>query len=115
MGHSSCDFDSLVWRWAAHRSGSRGVRFWVAGVEVGGALVMGPNGLWENRLGPVTASGAHELCHDVHQLRPDMRNPKRRAAVRVRVVQGFLSRVCMHVAACTQIHCSRYASIIQCG
>lgn len=69
------------------------VAFWLhAGVEVGGALVMGPDGLWENRLGPVTGTGAHQLCHDVHQLRPDMRNPKRFAAARPRV------RACSHPA-----------------
>ena len=39
--------------------------------------MIGPNGLWENRLGPRIANGAFELCHDVHQLRPDPFNAKR--------------------------------------
>ena len=39
---------------------------------------MAGDGLWENRLGAKEPSGnAFQLCHDVHQLRPDPFNPKR--------------------------------------
>ena len=38
---------------------------------------MSADGLWENRLGKQREGGAFELCHDVHQLRPDPFNPER--------------------------------------
>ena len=38
---------------------------------------MNADGLWENRLGDKTSSGAFQLCHDVHQLRPDPFRPSR--------------------------------------
>lgn len=38
---------------------------------------MSSDGLWENRLGQETVHGAHQLCHDVHQLRPDPFDPER--------------------------------------
>jgi len=38
---------------------------------------MNSDGLWENRLGRGTKGGAYQLCHDVHQLRPDPFNPNR--------------------------------------
>ena len=38
---------------------------------------MAAPGRWENRLGGKTSSGAFQLCHDVHQLRPDPFKPGR--------------------------------------
>ena len=38
---------------------------------------MNADGLWENRLGDKTSSGAFQLCQDVHQLRPDPFRPSR--------------------------------------
>ena len=38
---------------------------------------MSSDGLWENRLGKQRDGGVFDLCHDVHQLRPDPFNPER--------------------------------------
>ena len=43
---------------------------------------MNADGLWENRLGDKTSSGAFQLCHDVHQLRPDPFKPGRYSGMR---------------------------------
>ncbi len=40
-------------------------------------MAMSSDGLWENRLGKQRDNGAFDLCHDVHQLRPDPFNPER--------------------------------------
>ena len=40
-------------------------------------MIMNADGLWDNRLGEKTSSGAFQLCHDVHQLRPDPFKPSR--------------------------------------
>ena len=38
---------------------------------------MDSDGLWENRLGVARERGPFDLCHDVHQLRPDPFSPER--------------------------------------
>ena len=74
-----------------------------SGVEVGGALIMNADGLWENRLGDKTSSGAFQLCHDVHQLRPDPFKPGRLSGMGFANIVLFKESPAYH--ACSICHC----------